>query len=127
VPVWYERPLCCVPVVEGVVRTPVVLIVRSEEIDTRWAWFQIDARYASRGFVLDVVPDRVPLCRRDTRGAWFQIAACCAGVVPGRCGRRMLVATQKADRAAEHGIAADRFAREIVGFLTVFLGRARGS
>jgi hypothetical protein len=28
---------------------------------------------------------------------------------------------------AQPGIAADRFAREIVRFLTLFLGRARGS
>jgi hypothetical protein len=32
-----------------------------------------------------------------------------------------------ADRSAEHAVAADRFAREIVGFLTRFLWRARGS
>jgi hypothetical protein len=30
------------------------------------------------------------------------------------------------DRSAEHIVPADRCAREIVGFLTVFLGRARG-
>ena len=49
----------------------------------------------------------------------------CAGVVPGGCGRRMLVATQNACRAAEPAYAADRFAREIIRFLTLSAARSR--
>jgi hypothetical protein len=41
-----------------------------------------------------------------------------AGVVPYWCGRHMQVPLQNSDRDAEPGIAADRFAREIVRFLT---------
>jgi len=58
-----------------------------------------------------VVPERGPLCRRDTRGAWFRPNARCAGVVPGWCGRWMLVATQMACRAAEHIVQAEAATR----------------
>jgi hypothetical protein len=34
---------------------------------------------------------------------------------------------KESDRSAEHAVAADRFAREIVPFLTRLLWRARGS
>jgi len=37
----------------------------------------------------------------------------------------MQEATRKASRFAEHGVAADRFAREIVGFLIHTLARSR--
>ena len=58
-----------------------------------------------------VVPERGPLCRRDTRGAWFRPNARCAGVVPGWCGRWMLVATQMACRAAEQIVQAEAATR----------------
>jgi hypothetical protein len=45
-----------------------------------------------------------------------------AGVI-GACGQH----PNDACRSAEHGVAADRFAREIVRFLTLVLERARGS
>jgi hypothetical protein len=55
---------------------------------------------------MGVVPDQSPLCK-----VWYH-----AGVVGG-CGWR----AREGDRDAEHAYAADRFAREIVRILTVFL------
>jgi hypothetical protein len=37
-------------------------------------------------------------------------------VIPCEYGRRMLVYLNELDRSAEHGVAVDRFAREIVAF-----------
>jgi hypothetical protein len=53
---------------------------------------------------------------------WFQIEARYAGVVLCRCGRRLRVAGERWRPGAEQVVPADRFAREIVGFLTVVLG-----
>ena len=72
-----------------------------------------------------VVPDQSRLCRRDTRCALYRPDARRAGVVPGGCGRHMLVARGKASRAAEPAYAADRFAREISGFLTLLVARSQ--
>ena len=40
VPVWYERPWCGVPVVQIVVRRPVMLKARYRQCDSRRAWFR---------------------------------------------------------------------------------------
>ena len=48
-----------------------------------------------------------------------------AGVIPCRCGAVMRLADRNERPAAEHAHAADRFAREIVGFLTVCVARSR--
>ena len=72
----------------GVVRMPVVRIARYRQRDSKWAWFQIEAGYASR----------------DTTGAWFRARLVMPRVipeargsderplwncvVPGKCGRR---------------------------------------
>jgi len=53
-----------------------------------------------------------PSCRRGAVLVWLAHAA-------GNPNDR--------DRSAEHGVAADRCARKIVAFLTVVLGRERGS
>ena len=68
-----------------------------------WAWFRLTARCAGVIHVLGVVPTERPLCRRGTVQVWSAHAA-------GNPSDR--------DRSAEHVVAADRFAREIVGFLT---------
>jgi hypothetical protein len=63
----------------------------------------IKARYASRGRMLGVVPTERPSWGRGTMEVWSADAA-------GK--------PKPSDRSAEHGIAADRFAREIVAILT---------
>ena len=74
---WYEGPLCWKLVVlewyEGSLCGAAVMGSRV----LCWAWFQIEARCASR----------------DSRCAWFQIKARYAGVVLCACGRRMRVAS----------------------------------
>jgi hypothetical protein len=71
-----------------------------------WAWFPNEA-----------------LCTVcATRCAWFRPNARRAGVVRCRRGSQLRTATRTTAWAAEHAYAADRFAREIVGVLTVFLG-----
>jgi len=52
---------------------------------------------------MGVVPTERPACRRDTRMVWSAHAGGNPSVI---------------DRSAEHGIAADRCAREIVRFLS---------
>jgi len=60
---------------------------------------------------MGVIPAARPSCRCGTVRVWLAHA----------------VGTPKAgDRSAEHVVAADRFAREIVRFLTLLLARARG-
>jgi hypothetical protein len=73
---------------------------------------QIEARYAGRDPVRGAIPTERPSCRRDIRMMWSAHA---------------VDNPKQSDRSAEHGVAADRFAREIVGFLVHSLGRARGS
>ena len=70
----------------------------------------------SRPVVPRVLPEardsvQGPFCRRGSVPVW----SAQAGGTPSEGGR-----------SAEHAYAADRCAHEIVGFLTVFLGRARG-
>jgi len=67
-----------------------------------WAWFQIAARCARRDPVRSVIPTK-----RPSWSAWFR-----AGVVGAYRWR-----ASDGDRDAEHAVAADRFARKIVGFL----------
>ena len=92
---WEEGPLCYVPVVGSAIPCG--------------AWF------GSRPVVPSVIPDargsdERPLCRRDSVPVWSAHAG----------------GNQNAgDRSAEHAHAADRFAREIVGFLTVSAVRSR--
>jgi len=104
--VWYDGPLCGVPVMQRVGGTPVVRSARSGQPDR----------------VLRVVPTNARCGGRATRGAWFRPNARCAGVIRGWCGPRMLVAGERGDRVAEHGVAADRCARAIVGFLNKRIG-----
>ena len=104
---WYDGSLCGLPVMQSVIRRPVVRKARYGRGATRGTSFQIKARCASRGSMLGVVPDQGPLCRRDPRCAWYRPNARCAGVVLGGCGRRMLVATQKTCRAAEQCVRAE--------------------
>jgi hypothetical protein len=73
---------------------------------------QIEARYAARDSVLGVIPTERPLCRRESVQVWSVDAV-------GNPSER--------DRSAEHGIAVDRFAREIVCFLRGVSRRARGN
>ena len=80
---------------------PVVGNVIPEERGTR-----------SRPVMQSVISDGRGTRSRPVVPAWF-----CAGVV-GTCGWR----AREGDRSAEHAYAADRFAREIVGFLTCFGG-----
>ena len=54
-----------------------------------------------------MIPDQSTLCRRDTVRVWSAHAAGSPSVL---------------DRVAEHAVAADRFAREIVRFLKVVGG-----
>jgi len=62
-----------------VVRTPVVLSARPRQADSRCAWFR------SRHVVPGVIPD----VRDGDRTPVMQ------GVIPGWCGRRMLLATRR--------------------------------
>ena len=113
-----ERPLCSLRRASarcaGVVRRPVMLIACCAGVVR--ALVVLIARYGQPDRVQGVVPDQSPLCRYDTRGAWFRPNARCASVVPCRCGRPMRWQPRTASRVAEHAVAADRFARKIVGF-----------
>ena len=71
---------------------------------------QIQARGAWRDRVQGVVPTARP---------WCQVILCRGGAV-------MRVTDGNERPAAEHAHATDRFAREIVGFLTRLLWRACG-
>ena len=84
---------------------------------------QIDARYAGCDRVLRVIPTKRPLCQCGTMEMWSAHAV-------GN--------PSDDDRVAEHAYAADRCAREIVGFLKASpsalaatepqaVGRAQGS
>jgi hypothetical protein len=99
--VWYEGSLCWKFVMQGVVRRLVMLIARSGQRHTRWAWFRL------KPVVQRVMPDargsdRGSLCRRDSVPVWKAHAG---GDRNDGC------------RSAEQAVAADRFAREIVWFL----------
>jgi len=65
---------------------------------------QNKARYAGCGSVLSVIPTERPLCRCGTMLVWSAHAT---------------HNPSNRSRSAEHGIAVDRFAREIGGFLKV--------
>ena len=67
----------------------------------------MEARYAGCGSVRGVIPTERPLCRRDTMQMWSAHA---------------VDNPKERDRSAEHGVAADRFAREIDGFFKVVGG-----
>ena len=108
---WYERSLCCKLVVLGVIRASGVRIARYAQPDRVRCVVPIDARCAGRDHVLSVVLTE-RLVVQD--------------VIVWRCGRRMRVAAQTASRDTEHIVPADRFAREIVGFLIGSSVRARG-
>src|SRR5690349_1228456 len=73
-------------------------------------------------FLMGVVPDQSSLCRRHRVLSVVPIEARSAGVVLCWCGRWMRKATLTAARAAEHAVAADRFAHEIVCFLKARCG-----
>ena len=75
------------------------------------------ARYGQGDRVLDVVQIQARCAGRDRVLSVIQIAARCAGVIVCRCGRRMRVVRERGMPEAEHGVAVDRFAREIVAFL----------
>jgi hypothetical protein len=70
------------------------------------------ARCAQRDRVLGVVPTEGWSCWRDCVLVWYDPAA---------------GSPSDGDRVAEHAVPADRFAREIVRFLTHFLQRSHGS
>ena len=72
----------------------------------------LKARCGQRDRVLRVVPMNTRCATCDTMPVWSADAA-------GN--------PKEGDRSAEHAHAADRFAREIEGFLTLFTERARGS
>jgi len=96
-----QRPVVQAPVVQGVIRRPVMLIARSGQRDSRCAWCR------SRPVMQGVLPDargsdRTPVVGRGTMQVWSADAA-------GN--------PKEGDRSAEHGIAVDRCAPEIVGFL----------
>jgi hypothetical protein len=73
---------------------------------------QLNAGYAGRGSVLGVIAINTRCAARDRLPVWSAYA----GANPS-----------DGDQSAEHAVAADRFAREIVGFLTRSLRRACGS
>jgi hypothetical protein len=94
--VWEEGPLCGAPVVQEVVRTPVVLIARYGQPDSRCAWFRL------RPVVQGVV-----LC-----AAWFRPNARYAGRDTGRVWSAHATHNPKqGDRSAEHAHAVDAAAR----------------
>ena len=94
--VWYDGPLCCMLVVLGVVRKPVVLRARSGQPDWVLGVVQMKARCAGRGAVLRVVPTARPSCRRGTVPVWSVHAGGNPNV---------------SDRSAEHAHAVDAAAR----------------
>jgi hypothetical protein len=131
---WYERSWCCMPVVPvwfdralcGLSVVPRVIVC--------CVWFQPNARRAVCDSVLHVVPTERLLCRRDrvrrvipinARYAgvvrcrmWFQPnARCAAWFRAGVVGEGERHANDGGQPAEQH-VAADRFAREIVRFLT---------
>ena len=92
---WEERSLCCVPCLDSLIGY--------------WTWF------CSTPVVPGLIPHvrgsvQRPLCRRDSLQVW---SAHAAGNPNG------------ADRSAEQGVPADRFAHEIVAFSTVLVVRLR--
>jgi len=113
------------PVVQRVVRWPVVRSARCAGVVQTPVMRK--ARFGQPDRVRSVVPITARCAGCDPKCAWFQSrpvvpAWFCADVV-GTCHSR----SEDGDRSAEHGIAADRFAREIVYILTRLLQRARGS
>ena len=80
---------------------------RYEQRDRVLGVVPIDARYAGRGSVLGMIPTERPLYRRDPVPVW---SAHATGNPNDGC------------RSTEHVVAADRFAREIVGFLNALFG-----
>jgi len=99
----------------GVVRQPVVLLARGAGVVRTPV--VLCARYGQGDRVLGVVQIKARDAGRDLKCVWFRSRPVVqewyhAGVVGG-CGRQ----ASDSDRDAEHGIAVDRCAREIVGFL----------
>ena len=107
---WYDGPWCGAPVMQRVGGRLVVLLACSGQRDRVLCVVQMNARCAGRDRVLSMIPTERPFCRRDRVQKWLAHAGGHPNV---------------ADRSAEHAHAADRFAREIVGFLTVCRARLR--
>ena len=93
---WEESPLCGAPVLGRVI--------------VCWAWFRLTP----------VMPGVIPDGRDTDERSLCQV--CYHAGVVGACHSH----PNELDRSAEHAVAADRFAREIVEFWIHFLWRARG-
>jgi len=98
---WYERSLCPKPVVPRVVRKPVVLKPRCGQRGHVLGVVQLKARYAGRDPVRSVMVTARPSCRRGSVRVWLAYA---------------VDNPRESGRSAEHAVAADRCAREIVRF-----------
>jgi len=105
-----RQPVVLMARYAGVVCKPVVRFARCVKRDSRCTWFRPNAHCA----------------RCDPSCAWFQPNARCAA-----CGSVEVWSAhatgnpKERDRSAEPAHAADRFAREIIGILTVAAVRLR--